>query len=112
MTKFIYTNPKTQKEIKVTVHGDFNKIKLFRIWADYRSPKVLTHKNYYYVYAWTVKQARDYFKKKITWLNIYSVKALLPEERIEIENKPYKKRMILNEDNYNILKSILGEVKL
>lgn len=111
MTKLIYTNPKTKKEIEVTLHDDFDKVELFRIWADYRSPKVLTHKNYYYVYAWTTKQARDYFKKKITWLNIYSIKVLSEEERTEIENKPYEKRGILNEDNYNKLKKILGEIK-
>ena len=107
MTKFKYTHPKTKKETEVTLHGDFDKLKLFRIWADYRSPKILTHKNYYYVYAWTTKQARDYFKKKITWLNIYSIKTLSEEERIEIENKPPKKKIILNEDNYNIMKAIL-----
>ena len=111
MTKLIYTDPKTQKQTEVVLYDDFNKFKLFRIWADYRSPKVLTYKNYYYVYAWTIKQAREYFKKKITWLNIYSIKALLEEERKEIENKPLEKRIILNEIEYNKLKKILGEMK-
>lgn len=60
------------EEIKVCLQDDY---KLFAINADYRPQN--KSNSWYYVVAKNSKAAREKFKTRITWLNVYAVKEVL-----------------------------------
>ena len=64
------------------------KMKMFKIHADYRNNN--PHINWYYVYAYTKKDARVRFKSVISWLDIYKVEDCTDEEKQRVVDNPDK----------------------
>lgn len=60
---------------------------MFKIHADYR--KNNPHINWYYVLANTKKEAREKFKSRISWLDIYKAEMCTEEEVEKVINNPY-----------------------
>lgn len=54
-----------------TANMQNRKIRLYRITADYR--KNNPNKPHYYVWERNIKEAKDRFKDRINWLDIYAV---------------------------------------
>ena len=63
-------------------------IKMFKVHADYR--KNNPHINWYYVIARTKKEAREKFKNKISWLDIYRVEICTDAECDVVVKSPAK----------------------
>ena len=95
----------------VKLDGKFEDIKLFKIHADYRPLNMQKTTNYYYVYGWKKSQIGKYFKKKVSWLKIFSIEVCSDEERRLQEEKPPEKRGIMNETNYLRIKEFLENEK-
>lgn len=66
-----------------------NKIKMYKIFADYR-PKNDCQIHYYYVWGYTKSQAKERFMALLGWLKIYSIEECNEELIDEIVNKPTK----------------------
>ena len=62
--------------------------KIFKIHADYR--KNNPHINWYYIYAHTKKEAKEQFKRTISWLDVYRVEECTEEESKTIIESPEK----------------------
>ena len=69
------------------------KIKMFKIHADYR--KNNSHINWYYVIANTQKEAKEKFKNKISWLDIYKAEICTDEESKVVIQNPAKYILIV-----------------
>lgn len=63
-------------------------MKLYRIFADYR--KSNPNHPCYYVSAETEKMAKDRFKGRITWLDIYEVELCREDEARKVLSEPMK----------------------
>lgn len=71
-----------------TANMQNRKIRLYRITADYR--KNNPNKPHYYVWGRNIKEAKDRFKDRINWLNIYAVEICEDSVTEEIIKEPMK----------------------
>lgn len=71
------------------------KMKIFKIHADYR--KNNPHINWYYVPANTKKEARERFKRIVSWLDIYGVELCNEDEARKVIEHPEKYILLLND---------------
>ena len=70
--------------------GENQRMKMYKIFADYRPRHLVPEEHYYYVWGKNKSQAKTRFISVIGWLKIYSIVVCDEEIIKEVKNNPMK----------------------
>ena len=70
--------------------GENQRMKMYKIFADYRPRHLVSVEHYYYVWGKNRTQAKERFISVIGWLQVYSIEECTQEIIEVVSNNPMK----------------------